>query len=46
MQFVDLLRTFAFWPTIVHGEPTPSRRKRNQIVERTVEMFLSRYGVS
>ena len=45
MQFVGLLRTFAFWPTIVHGEPPPSRRKRNQIVARTVEMFLSRYGV-
>lgn len=43
MQFVGLLRTFAFWPTIVHGEPAPSRRKRNQIVQRTVEMFLSRY---
>jgi TetR/AcrR family transcriptional regulator of autoinduction and epiphytic fitness len=45
MQFVGLLRTFAFWPTIVHGEPPPSRRKRNQIVAHTVEMFLSRYGV-
>lgn len=44
MQFVGLLRTFAFWPTIVHGEPPPSRRKRNQIVARTVEMFLSQYG--
>ncbi|WP_231741107.1 TetR/AcrR family transcriptional regulator [Thalassoglobus neptunius] len=45
MQFVGLLRTFAFWPTIVHGDPPPSRRKRNQIVAHTVEMFLSRYGV-
>ncbi|TWT67417.1 HTH-type transcriptional regulator RutR [Allorhodopirellula solitaria] len=45
MQFVGLLRAFAFWPSICHGEPTPSRRKRNLIVERTVEMFLSRYGV-
>ncbi|WP_233903598.1 TetR/AcrR family transcriptional regulator C-terminal domain-containing protein [Stieleria maiorica] len=45
MQFVGLLRTFAFWPSIVHGEPPPSRRKRNQIVACTVEMFLSRYGV-
>ncbi len=43
LQFVGLLRTFAFWPTIVHGEPRPSRRKQNQIVARTVEMFLSRY---
>ncbi|TWT50949.1 HTH-type transcriptional regulator RutR [Rubripirellula amarantea] len=46
MQFVGLLRTFAFWPTIVHGEPPPSRRKRNQIVAQTVEMFLSRYAVN
>lgn len=46
MQFVGLLRTFAFWPTIVHGEPPPSRRKRNQIVSHTVEMFLSRYAVN
>lgn len=45
MQFVGLLRTFAFWPTIVHGEPTPSRRKRNQIVQRTVQMFLSTHAV-
>jgi len=45
MQFVGLLRTFAFWPTIVHGESPPSRHKRNQIIARTVEMFLSRYGV-
>ncbi|MEW4486483.1 TetR/AcrR family transcriptional regulator [Thalassoglobus sp. JC818] len=45
LQFVGLLRTFAFWPTIVHGEAPPSRRKRNQIVAQTVEMFLSRYGV-
>ncbi|QDT10810.1 TetR/AcrR family transcriptional regulator [Planctomycetes bacterium K23_9] len=46
MQFVGLLRTFAFWPTIVHGEPPPSRRKRNQIVAQTVEMFLARYAVN
>lgn len=45
MQFVGLLRTFAFWPMIVHGMSTPSRRKRNTIVTRTVEMFLSRYAV-
>ncbi|QDV82120.1 TetR/AcrR family transcriptional regulator [Stieleria sp.] len=45
MQFVGLLRTFAFWPIIVHGEPPPSGRKRNQIVAHTVEMFLSRYAV-
>ncbi|MEW4531347.1 TetR/AcrR family transcriptional regulator [Maioricimonas sp. JC845] len=45
MQFVGLLRTFTFWPSIVHGEPPPSRRKRNQIVAHTVEMFLCRYEV-
>tara|TARA_R110002049_G_scaffold285698_1_gene466787 strand:+ start:218556 stop:219221 length:666 start_codon:yes stop_codon:yes gene_type:complete len=44
MQFVGLLRTFAFWPTIVHGESPPSRRKRNQIIASTVDMFLSRYA--
>ena len=46
MQFVGLLRTFAFWPSIVHGEPPPSRRKRNQIVAHTVEMFLIRYAAN
>ncbi|QDV45086.1 HTH-type transcriptional regulator RutR [Stieleria neptunia] len=46
MQFLGLLRTFAFWPSIVQGEPPPSRRQRNQIVERTIEMFLSTYGIN
>ncbi len=45
IQFVGLLRTFAFWPTIVSGESNPSKKKRDQIVRSTVEMFLARYQV-
>lgn len=43
-QFVGLLRTFAFWPTIAHGETAPTRRKLKQIIAATVEMFLNTYA--
>ena len=42
-QFVGLLRTFAFWPTIVSGEPKPGKQKRERIIQSTVEMFLNNY---
>ncbi|SMP69560.1 transcriptional regulator, TetR family [Neorhodopirellula lusitana] len=44
-QFAGLLRTFTFWPSILHGEPKPSKKRRDQVVESTVEMFLARYAV-
>ncbi len=44
-QFLGLLRSFAFWPLIVHGEPKPSKKKRRQIIDSTVAMFLAQYGV-
>ena len=44
LQFIGLLRTFAFWPMIVHGEAPPNERERKAIVTSTVEMFLSRYA--
>ncbi|WP_431192282.1 TetR/AcrR family transcriptional regulator [Rhodopirellula bahusiensis] len=45
-QFVGMLMTFAFWPTIVNGESPPSKKKRDRIVESTVEIFLASYQVS
>ncbi|EMI56379.1 TetR family transcriptional regulator [Rhodopirellula sallentina SM41] len=42
-QFCGLLQTFAFWPTILQGEPGPSRKKKQQIVASTVAMILSQY---
>lgn len=44
MQFLGLLRTFAFWPMILHGEAPPTRKKREQIVSSSVELFLSQYS--
>ena len=44
LQFIGLLRTFAFWPMIVHGEAPPNEQEREAIVTSTVEMFLSRYA--
>ncbi len=43
-QFLGLLRSFAFWPTIVHGEPKPSKKKRRQIIDSTVAMFMAQYA--
>ena len=42
-QFVGMLMTFAFWPMIVNGESPPSKKKRVDIIESTVEMFLCCY---
>jgi len=44
LQFIGLLRTFAFWPMIVHGEAPPNEQEQKAIVTSTVEMFLSRYA--
>ncbi len=44
MQFIGLLRTFAFWPMILHGEAPPTEPEREAIVASTVEMFLRRYA--
>lgn len=43
MQFVGLLKEFAFWPPIVKGAPPLTRQKRNKVVKETVAMFLARY---
>lgn len=45
-QLVGMLMTFAFWPTIVSGETPPGRKKRQRIVDSTVEMFLGYYQTS
>jgi len=43
LQFVGLLKEFAFWPAIVKGEPALSTTEKRKIVRETVEMFLARY---
>lgn len=43
-QFAFQLQAFAFWPPIVRGEMTLTTRRRNKIVDETVQMFLKRYS--
>ncbi|XZE17573.1 TetR/AcrR family transcriptional regulator [Pirellulaceae bacterium SH449] len=43
LQFVGLLKEFAFWPAIVKGEPPLTKPAKLRIVRETVEMFLARY---
>ncbi|TWT38907.1 TetR/AcrR family transcriptional regulator [Blastopirellula retiformator] len=45
-QFCGMLQTFTFWPQAFRLEPPPSKTELDRIVRSTVEMFLSRYGVS
>lgn len=44
-QFAYQLQAFAFWPPIVRGEMALSPRRRNKIIDETVQMFLARYGI-
>lgn len=42
-QFMGLLCSFAFWPTICSGESVPGKKERERIIDETVSMFLNRY---
>jgi len=42
-QFMGLLCSFAFWPTICGGESVPGKKKRDRIIDETVSMFLNSY---
>ena len=43
-QFAFQLQAFAFWPPIIRGEMKLSVRRRNKIVNETVQMFMDRYN--
>jgi TetR/AcrR family transcriptional regulator of autoinduction and epiphytic fitness len=43
-QMQGLLRTFAFWPQITHGEPPLSEEMKQLVTVSTVDMFLAYYG--
>jgi TetR/AcrR family transcriptional regulator, regulator of autoinduction and epiphytic fitness len=43
-QMQGLLRTFAFWPQITHGEPPLSEEMKQHVTVTTVDMFLAYYG--
>jgi TetR/AcrR family transcriptional regulator of autoinduction and epiphytic fitness len=42
-QFAALLKSFAFWPQVAAGQPTPSPEERKAIITEAVAMFLARY---
>ncbi|MEM7522459.1 MAG: TetR/AcrR family transcriptional regulator [Pseudomonadota bacterium] len=43
-EFLALLKARAFWP-VIFGEPVVSEEEMEQIVDSSVEMMISRYGV-
>lgn len=45
-QFVGLLKAGILWPQLLGGQPAPSKGQRRKIVDATVSMFLSQYGVA
>ncbi|MDO7900144.1 TetR/AcrR family transcriptional regulator [Pseudomonas citrulli] len=42
-QMHGLLKTFAFWPQISMGQPSLNEEEQTQVIESTLDMFLSRY---
>ncbi len=40
VQFMALMNAFAFWPQLIGGEERPSTSQIEEIVNRTVAMFL------
>ncbi|MBW3694574.1 TetR/AcrR family transcriptional regulator [Vibrio sp. T187] len=43
MQFISLIKAFAFWPQVMGHAPFPNKEEQNKIVESAVEMFLNQY---
>ena len=43
-QFFGLIKSFAFWPQIIGGQPAPGEVDRERIVDSTVAMFLAAHG--
>ena len=44
-QFFGLIKSFAFWPQILGGQPVPDAKMRKKIVDSSVQNFLRAYGL-
>lgn len=44
VEFIGLIKSKAFWP-VIFGAPVATADQMDQIVESSVEMMLSRYGI-
>ncbi|MCV6588206.1 MAG: TetR/AcrR family transcriptional regulator [Marinobacterium sp.] len=44
-QFVGLIKSAAFWPQLMLGQPLPDEQCCQQIVDDALCMFMARYGV-
>lgn len=42
-QFFGLIKSFAFWPQILGGQPAPDSAARDQILDSSVAFFLRAY---
>lgn len=42
-QLQGLVKSFAFWPQIALGQPSPNATERQQIAQSSVDMFLAYY---
>lgn len=42
-ELLGLIKSFAFWPQILGGQPAPDAAAREHILDSTVAMFLARY---
>lgn len=45
-QLQGLVKSFAFWPQIVMGQPVLSPAEQEKLIKATVDMFLGYYGKS
>lgn len=42
-QFFGLIKSFAFWPQILGGQPAPDAATRSRILDSSVSLFLGSY---
>ena len=42
-QFFGLIKSFAFWPQILGGQPVPDTQTREKIIDSSVQIFLRAY---
>jgi TetR/AcrR family transcriptional regulator of autoinduction and epiphytic fitness len=43
-QFFGLIKSFAFWPQILGGQPVPDATTRQRILDSSVDFFLRAHG--
>ena len=43
-QLQGLVKSFAFWPQIMMGQPPLSQREQKKVAEAAADMFLARYA--